>query len=232
MLDVILTIVAVVVGYLLGSVPTGYLIARSRGIDIQTFGSGNIGATNVLRAMGPFPALIVVLVDPLKGALAVLLAMLFQVGPWGVALAGLAAVLGNNFNAFLGLRGGKGIATTLGVFLVLAPITTLLASAVGIFTMAIGRFVSLGSLVGILTAIAILVGHGRSPAPTVYLALALFLLAVYRHRGNLQRLAAGTERRLGQRSQRAAAATAEDARASTASAAPTPPTDPRTGDAT
>lgn len=199
MLPYVLSAIAIVIGYLLGSIPTGYLVARMRGIDIQQIGSGNIGATNVLRTMGPLPALFVVLIDPLKGALAVLVAMLFQVGPWGVALTGLAAVLGNNFNVFLGLRGGKGVATSMGVFVVIAPYVTLLAIVIGVFTMALGRYVSLGSLVGIASASALLLAQISFPPPHLYLALTLLALAMIRHRANIRRLAAGTERRLGER---------------------------------
>ncbi len=105
MIDALSFALCLVVGYLIGSFPTGYWVARSHGVDIQKAGSGNIGATNVLRAVGTVPALIVLIADPLKGMLAVLIADLFSLSEWGLVLAGLAAVLGNNFNVFLGLRG-------------------------------------------------------------------------------------------------------------------------------
>ena len=108
MLDVLLAAVTIAIGYFLGTIPSGLLVARVRGVNIQQVGSGNIGATNVLRALGVVPAIIVVVLDPLKGALAALLPGLIGLGPWVTALAGLAAVLGNNFNVLLGLRGGKG----------------------------------------------------------------------------------------------------------------------------
>ena len=185
-----------VIGYFLGTVPTGYLIARARGVDIQKIGSGNIGATNVLRSVGTLPALIVVIADPLKGALAVSLPIALGVSSWGVALVGLATVLGNNFNIFLHLKGGKGIATSMGVFLVLAPAATLAAVAIGLFTMIVGRYVSLGSLVGMVSAPLFLISGSWSPA-SLFLAVAMALLALFRHRQNLVRLAQGTERRLG-----------------------------------
>lgn len=188
-----------VIGYLLGTIPSGYLIARMYGVDIQKVGSGNIGATNVLRAVGVLPAIMVVLLDPLKGALATLLPVLIGVDPTGVALTGLAAVLGNNFNVFLKLKGGKGIATSIGVFLVIDPLVTLLAVILGIFTIAVGRFVSLGSLVGMVAAPLLLLASRRADLPSLLLAAALALLAAYRHRENLVRLARGTERRLGEK---------------------------------
>jgi glycerol-3-phosphate acyltransferase PlsY len=196
--EALLFALSLMLSYLLGSIPTGYLVARVRGIDIQKVGSGNIGATNVLRAIGALPALMVAAFDPLKGALAVLLAMLLGLSEWGMALAGLAAVLGNNFNIFLRLRGGKGIATSIGVFLVIAPVAALAATGVGIFAVAIGRYVSLGSLVGMFSAPLLLAMSHWSPA-SLSLAIALFCLALLRHRDNLMRLSLGTERRLGER---------------------------------
>lgn len=198
MTEALLFALSVVLGYLLGSVPTGYLVARAKGIDIQKVGSGNIGATNVLRAVGALPAAVVVIFDPLKGALAVMVAMLLGLGEWGMVLAGLAAVLGNNFNVFLKLRGGKGIATSLGVFFVIAPAVTLAAAAIGIFAIVVGRYVSLGSLVGMFSAPLLLLMGDWSPA-SLLLAIALFALAMLRHRDNLVRLWQGTERRFGER---------------------------------
>lgn len=195
-----LTLVFMALGYLVGTVPTGWLVARARGVDIQRVGSGNIGATNVLRAMGVGPALLVAAMDPLKGALATLLPIAFGMGGWAVALTGLATVLGNNFNVFLRMRGGKGIATSVGVFLVISPVVTLVAAVIGIFTIAIGRYVSLGSLVGMVAAPLFLLASGTFNPADLALATALASLAIYRHRENLRRLAQGTERRLGERS--------------------------------
>lgn len=193
----LLAIPFLVIGYLVGTIPTGWLVARARGVDIQQVGSGNIGATNVLRAMGAGPALFVVLMDPVKGALAAALPLLLGMDQWTVAATGLATVLGNNFNVFLGMRGGKGIATSVGVFLVVNPIVTVVAAVLGIFTIVIGRYVSLGSMVGMVSAPLFLLASGVFPFPDLALATILALLALYRHRENLRRLAAGTERRLG-----------------------------------
>lgn len=187
----------IVIGYLLGSIPTGYLVARARGVEIQRVGSGNIGATNVLRSVGLVPAIIVVVADPLKGALAVLLPLALGVDLWGAVLAGFAAVLGNNFNPFLRFKGGKGVATSLGVFLPIAPFVSLAAAFVGLFTIAAGRYVSLGSLVGMVSAPLFVLMGDYHPAK-LFLAVALALLAIFRHRENLARLARGVERRLGE----------------------------------
>ncbi len=192
-------ILSFILGYLLGSVPTGLLVAKARGVDIQKAGSGNIGATNVLRSVGLIPALVVVIADPVKGMLAVLIPTMLNVSPWGIALAGLAAVLGNNFNIFLGFKGGKGIATSLGVFLLISPLVTVAAAAIGIFTIAIGRYVSLGSLVGLFSTPLLLLMGSYSPA-ALFLAIALAALAIIRHRSNIIRLAQGDERRLGMKS--------------------------------
>jgi acyl phosphate:glycerol-3-phosphate acyltransferase len=196
----LLLFVFVVMGYLLGTVPTGYLIARWRGVDIRSVGSGNIGATNVLRSVGPLAALIVALVDPLKGVIAVGLPTLLGLDSWIVAATALATVLGNTFNVFLRFRGGKGIATSFGVFLVVDPVVALLAAVVFAITLGLGRYVSLASLVGACTAPLLLVARGEVPDAKLALAFALALLALQRHRDNVARLRAGTERRIGERS--------------------------------
>lgn len=198
MLDVTLAVVTMVIGYFLGTIPSGYLVAKLHGVNIQQVGSGNIGATNVLRALGVVPAIIVVILDPLKGALATLLPILLGVGPWGVALTGLAVVLGNNFNVLLGMRGGKGIATSIGVFLVLSPLVTLFSLLLGVFTILVSRYVSLGSLVGMVSLPLFLIAR-EVPLPHLLLGIALTALALLRHRANIRRLLAGKESRLGEK---------------------------------
>jgi len=196
-LDTLIALAVVLLAYLMGAIPTGLLVARMRGIDIQRTGSGNIGATNVLRAVGPVAALVVVLVDPLKGVLAVLLPSMLGLGPWWVAAAALAAVLGNGFNVFLRFRGGKGVATSLGVFLVIDPVITLAAATIFLFTLAYGRMVSLASLVAVSSAPFLLLLLGDAQLSKVLLVFALAALMVWRHRDNVQRLAQGVENRLG-----------------------------------
>src|SRR5690606_10158811 len=199
LLDVLLSAVSIVIGYFLGTIPTGFLVARVRGVNIQEVGSGNIGATNVLRALGVLPAIIVVVLDPLKGAVAALLPSLLGADAWTVALTGLAAVLGNNFNVLLRLRGGKGIATSIGVFLVIDPMTSLLCLTIGLFTILISRYVSLGSLVGMFSLPLFVLAGGSFLVPHLFLAICLTLLAIFRHRENIRRLLTGTERRLGEK---------------------------------
>ena len=197
-MNVLVFALCLVAGYLIGSFPTGYFVAKAYGVNIQKVGSGNIGATNVLRSVGIWPAMFVVLADPLKAMLSILIADLVGVSEWGLVLAGLATVLGNNFNIFLGWRGGKGVATSLGVGLAIVPVVTLAASAIGILTIALGRYVSLGSVVALFSAPLFLVMRPFS-VPQLFLVLTLLLLVVVRHRENIKRLAEGSERRLGTR---------------------------------
>jgi len=202
--DSLLITVFVTLGYLLGTIPTGMLVARWRGVDIRRAGSGNIGATNVLRAVGPFAALVVVLVDPLKGVLAVGLPMLLGLDPWIVSATAIATVLGNTFNVFLGFRGGKGIATSLGVFLIIDPLVTLLAVLLFALTLWLTRFVSLASLLAVSGALLMLLARlDADPdvfaaAPKLTTAFVIAALAFLRHRENVGRLRSGTERRLGE----------------------------------
>lgn len=193
-----LAILFLLLGYLIGSIPTGWMVARLRGVDIQKVGSGNIGATNVLRSMGVVPAIFVMIFDPLKGALAAGLPILFGQDPWTIALTALATVLGNNFNVFLRFRGGKGVATSLGVFLVIDPVVSLLSLTVALAVMALGRYVSLGSLVGILMSPLFVLARPPFEPANLALTIALAALSFYRHRENVRRLQAGTERRLGE----------------------------------
>lgn len=202
-------------GYLLGSLPTGYLVARTRGVDIRTVGSKNMGATNVFRTLGKGPGIFVFLVDALKGFAAVMLTIHFYpqlneifprafpvegiVNPqtrfgFGI-VAGIASVLGHNYTCWLQFKGGKGIATTAGVFLALAPIATGMALAAWIITLAITRYVSIAS---ILAAIALPVAVWLTQENLAVRVIAILLggLAVYKHKANIQRLLNGTENRV------------------------------------
>ena len=191
-------VVFVVVGYLLGSISFAVLLVRAvAGKDIRSEGSGNAGATNVLRAHGKKLALLVALLDVAKGAAAVLLVRLVTADPlWGSA-AGVAAVLGHVFPVFYGFRGGKGVATAVGVFLVLAPLALLCCLAVFVAIVAVTRYVSLGSVVAmtLLPPVAGLVFH--APRPVVTAAAVTALVVLGKHLDNLKRLARGEERKLG-----------------------------------
>ena len=194
-------IAAILAAYLVGAVPVGWLVARAFGVgDIRRHGSGTIGATNVLRTLGKVPAIVTLVGDAAKGYLAVVLAERIT-GPEAtpVAMAAVAAVVGNCWSVFLGFRGGKGVATGLGALLKLIPWATLAALPVFLAIVATFRFVSLGSLLGALCVPlgAVLLGY---PGPYDLAALAIALIIVGRHHANIARLRAGTESRLGQKS--------------------------------
>lgn len=194
----LLALSAVLVSYLIGSVPAASWLARTRGVDIRKVGSGNSGATNVLRSLGKGPALLVAAFDILKGALAVWLARGLGLGPEWVGLCGVAAVIGHNFSPFLGFRGGRGVATSFGTIAVLDPVVGAAAFVLGVATMWLTRFVSAGSILGALTAGIVVVALGR-PGWLTLVVLFLAALLIWQHRANIGRLTAGTESRLGQK---------------------------------
>ncbi len=198
--------------YLLGSFPTGYLLVKGlKNIDIRDYGSGGTGATNVLRTVGKGPALVVFVVDLLKGSAAVWLAqwlfplLLARFGgdglvlaqSWVDMLAGLMALVGHSRSVWLGFTGGKSVATGLGVLLAMAWPVAL--GALGVFglTLALSRIVSLGSMLAALAAVILMVATGQPLAYTL-LAMVGGGYVILRHRGNIQRLLAGTEPRIGQ----------------------------------
>lgn len=204
---------AALAGYLLGSLPSGVLVGKLFGdVDPRTHGSGKTGATNVLRTLGLGPALLVALLDAAKGAGAVLLAryLFFHSGAtagavdyrgFAEALAGFMALLGHNYSVFIRFIGGRGVMTGAGAMLLMSPLATLIAFIGTILPIAITRYVSLGSILG--AAIGILAGAVllRTPFNTFphwcyFLAGGLFI--IISHRDNIQRLLAGTERKLGQ----------------------------------
>ena len=189
-------VLACVLGYLAGSLPIAFVMARMRGIDLRRAGSRNLGAANVLRTAGIASAIVVLLGDAAKGALAVVAADAMTNNVTAAAAAGLAAVVGHVFPVWLGFRGGKGVATAAGVFGVLAPLSTIIAVAAFVATVLLTRFVSAGSIVASLV-LPISAGMTASPATVVAAAVAAALLIVSRHRGNLGRIATGTERRIG-----------------------------------
>lgn len=192
---------AALVGYIVGSLPLGFLIARGRGgIDLRRVGSGNVGATNVVRTAGTSLGLLVMLVDVAKGASGVWLARLLSSSPepHTEALAGLTAIIGHIYPVWLRFVGGKGVAVACGVFAVLAPLATLGAAAVFIAATWMTKYVSLGSILATmaLPALEWLRPGGEAVEVAAICAAALIL---FRHRSNIVRLLRGTERRLGQR---------------------------------
>jgi glycerol-3-phosphate acyltransferase PlsY len=186
--------------YALGSIPWSFLVARLWGVaDVRAVGSGNVGATNVMRSAGRLPGLLALLLDAGKGALAVALAQRLDDGPAVLpALAAAGAVLGHVYPIFLGFRGGKGVATGAGAFLAVAPFPSLLALVVFAVVLATTRYVSLGSMAGALAIPAALYALD-APSPLCRVGVLLALLIVFRHQENVARLLRGSERRLGSR---------------------------------
>ena len=196
----VLPVIALVAAYLIGSIPTAYLVGRANGVDLRTVGSGNLGATNVFRTLGWKAGLFVYIVDMTKGALPVaLLPSAAGVGrgwPWGVAF-GIAAILGHVKPVFLmGKGGGKGVATASGVFLALAPIPALCAFLTFVVVVAITKYVSLGSLVGAVVLPLALLLQTRALTPLVLVSAAIAGFVFWTHRENITRLRNGTERRI------------------------------------
>jgi acyl phosphate:glycerol-3-phosphate acyltransferase len=218
-------IIVAVAAYLLGSIPTGFLVARAKGIDIQKSGSGNIGATNAMRVLGKPAGIFVMLMDVLKGYTACFLGVFICVyfSPSGsilgmvnsfadadlvdeipklmerfTVIAGIFAVLGHNYPCWLKFKGGKGIATTAGVYLALAPAALGIALAVFILTVLITRYVSVGSIVAAIV-LPIAVWFTKENLFLEVVTIALCALAIFKHRKNMQRLLAGTENRLGKK---------------------------------
>ncbi|HET6854771.1 MAG TPA: glycerol-3-phosphate 1-O-acyltransferase PlsY [Pyrinomonadaceae bacterium] len=187
----------VVIAYLLGSIPFGYLIVRKKlGADIRQSGSGGTGATNVSRRAGKAAGVVTLVLDALKGSLAVLVAK--ELAPnvdWLIAAAAIAAILGHMFPVWLGFRGGKGVATGVGVFSILAPFAVLCAGIIFVVIVSLTRYVSLGSIIAAAT-IPLFVWLRSDSRPVLTAAIVGALLIVFAHRGNIARLARGTESRI------------------------------------
>jgi acyl phosphate:glycerol-3-phosphate acyltransferase len=197
-------ITIVVAAYFLGSIPTGYLVARAKGIDIRTVGSGNIGATNAFRILGKPAGVLVLVVDGLKGYAASAWLCDGLLPPLGVAgadgdlyrvLAGMAAVLGHNYTCWLRFKGGKGIATSAGAYFALAPLAAGIAVGAWILVFLLGRFVSVASIAAAI-ALPTAVWFTKDSLFLGVVTTALGLLAIYKHKGNIQRLIRGTESRV------------------------------------
>jgi len=186
------TFVLIALAYLCGSVPVGFLLASLAGIDIRRRGSGNIGATNVARVVGWREGVLTLLGDVLKGFLPVLLSWYFGFEPWAIFWVGLASFLGHLYPVFLKFKGGKGVATALGILLAVAPAAMAILASVFVLVALISRAVSLASLIAAVLAPLVL-WLLRYPLPFVSLSFVLALLIVVRHRENIQRLLAGVE---------------------------------------
>lgn len=200
----------VVISYLLGSIPTAYVIAHQKGVNIFEVGSGNMGATNVIRALGFWWGILVWFFDSLKGIIAILLSnLIMKDNPAAAtAISATVAVVGHNWSLFAALvtgtlRGGKGAAIWFGTMLMMAPIQVIVGmSVLGGFVIALTRYVSLAVLTmfGLSTLwMLVLIGQRQLPVEYVYYALLVTAMMLYRFRENIQRLIAGKERRLGER---------------------------------
>ncbi|MCS6861483.1 MAG: glycerol-3-phosphate 1-O-acyltransferase PlsY [Abditibacteriales bacterium] len=194
-----LSLIVLLACYLLGSVPIGWMVGKvTRGVDIRQFGSGNIGFTNALRTLGWGPAVAVLIADVAKGVAAVLLTRaLMGEEAWAV-WGGVCAVAGHNWSAFLRFRGGRGVATSLGVILGLAPLVALSAFAVWLVVLAVSRYVSLASLIAAASVpLWMFVFNHTMTLKVISLLLCTFI--VVRHIPNIKRLLAGTEHKWGQK---------------------------------
>ena len=203
-LPVILTIIA---AYVAGATPFGFIVAKSQGVDIRKHGSGNIGATNVLRTLGKRLGMFVLLLDVLKGCLPVILGKMFLEGrvvpdmfSVVVVLIGFATIFGHNYTFWLGFKGGKGIATSAGALLAIMPITLLIGLAVWFILFYSTRYVAVASMgsactIPVAVAIVTLVRDGAVNIPFFILGLLIAFFGVWRHRSNIKKLRAGTEHR-------------------------------------
>jgi acyl phosphate:glycerol-3-phosphate acyltransferase len=189
---------AVAFGYLAGSIPFSYLLARRRGVDLRYAGSGNIGATNVLRTTGVPIAVLALCLDAAKGAVAVLAAQRLSADPVTPVASGLASIVGHAYPVWLGFRGGKGVATAGGMFVILTPAAVAIAVAAFAVALWATRYASVGSVAAAVTLAATTAAIGVPSSVAIGAAVAAAIV-IYRHRSNLARLLAGTERRVGQR---------------------------------
>lgn len=198
---------AIILSYLLGSIPTSYIIGKLlKGIDLREHGSGNVGATNTFRVLGPVPGIIVLLVDILKGLIAVLFISRLAMGTsfsaeWVKVLCGIAAISGHDWTIFLKFRGGRGVATSIGVFFALVPQAIGIALGAGLVVIALSRYVSLGSISGailfpILVYLFYLFKEEPLPLPYLFSSLLASFLVIIKHIPNIKRLIKGKENRL------------------------------------
>jgi len=190
-----------IASYIIGSVPFGYILTKKiRNADIRNYGSGNIGATNVLRVIGWKAALPVSILDVLKGVIAVLLAKAASDLPVLYLGAGLMAMIGHSFPIFLGFKGGKAVATALGALVVISGWITLIVVTLAGIIVYTSRYVSLGSIVGTISVPFLFWVFGYDPNHIIF-GVGMAILVAWRHHANIGRLIRGTESKLGQKAQ-------------------------------
>jgi len=186
------------IAFLMGSIPVGLIVAKIRGVDLRKVGSGNIGATNVLRAIGKGPALITLAGDLLKGFIPVIIGGYILEDSLSTGMIGLSAILGHDFSIFLRFRGGKGVATSLGVLLAFSPVVAVLTIIIWIIIVFMTRYSSLGAIVSFLLLPLNIYVFDYSYNKFV-VSIFITLLLLFKHRGNLERLYKGREPRIGER---------------------------------
>jgi glycerol-3-phosphate acyltransferase PlsY len=191
-------VILLVIAFVLGSIPFGIITAKVKGVDLKKVGSGNIGATNVLRSLGKWPAIVTLLGDILKGTLAVAIGKFSGVEPLYEGLIGMSAILGHNYSMFLGFRGGKGVATSLGVLFIYMPHAAAITLVIWLAIVLATKYSSLGAIVsfGLLPLVALLIDY--QDKTKVFIAILISFLLIFRHRANIRRLMNGTERKIGQ----------------------------------
>jgi glycerol-3-phosphate acyltransferase PlsY len=195
--DLLKIVLLIISAFILGSIPTGLILAKSSGVDLKKAGSGNIGATNVLRTTGRWPAFFTLLGDVLKGVAAVLLARFFEVGLLYEGFIGLSSILGHNFSLFLKFKGGKGVATSFGVLVVYSPQTALFTSIIWLLTIMITKYSSLGALVSYgLLPLSISFLDTKEKLP---IAFVMTIMMFIRHKDNISHLLNGTELKIGRK---------------------------------
>lgn len=184
-------------GFLIGGIPSGLLIGKIvGGPDVRRTGSHNIGATNVYRVLGATPALLTLAGDLLKGYIPLLILGSTTPHPWLIVCTGLAAIAGHDFSPYLRFKGGKGVATSLGVFLYVSPLATLVSIGVWVLVVALVRIVSLASI-GAAIVLPVMVWALEYPPPILYAGILACILLIARHKQNIERLCRGQEKRLG-----------------------------------
>lgn len=187
-----------IISFIIGSIPTGLLIAKAKGIDLRKVGSGNIGATNVLRAVGKEAALFTLLGDIVKGVVPVAIGKSFGVGVFDAGILGISAILGHNFSLFLKFKGGKGVATSIGVLLAFSPHVALFTITLWLLTARWTRYSSLSALIafGLLPLSIYMLDYSNEK---MIIAIVITVLIFIRHTANIKRLIQGTESKIGEK---------------------------------
>lgn len=191
-------IILLIAAFVLGSIPFGIITAKVKGIDLKKVGSGNIGATNVLRSLGKWPAVITLLGDILKGTVAVAIGKYSGVEPLYEGLIGIAAISGHSFSIFLGFKGGKGVATSLGVLLMYTPHVAVLTLIVWIGVVLFTKYSSLGAIVSFALLPLNIMLFDFQDKTKFFISILISLFIIIRHKDNIRRLMKGTERKIGQ----------------------------------